>query len=65
MDWFTAHWSDIFAIYGAVVALASIIVKLTPTTRDDEILGKIIAVLDVFSTEHKARDAAILDSAKK
>jgi len=50
IDFITANWTNILAIYGAVVALATVIVKITPSTRDDEILGKIVAVLDVFST---------------
>lgn len=34
---------------GAVVTAATIIVKLTPTTKDDTVLDKIIKVLDFFS----------------
>lgn len=50
MEFIQAHWADILAIYGAVVALATIIVRLTPTQADDAILGKIVRVLDAFST---------------
>lgn len=50
INWITAHWADILAIYGAVVAMATVIVKLTPTVKDDEILGKVIKALDFVST---------------
>jgi len=65
IDFITANWTNILAIYGAVVALATVIVKITPTTRDDEILGKIVAVLDVFSTVNTPKDAAVLEKAAK
>lgn len=38
------------AIYGAVVIIATAIVKLTPSQKDDAILAKVIAFLDMFST---------------
>jgi len=49
MEFITQHYQDILAIIGAVVTLATLIVGLTPTTKDDEILGKIVRVLDYFS----------------
>lgn len=45
-----ANWVNIVAVYGAVVALATVIVKLTPSTADDEVLGKMVRFLDNFST---------------
>jgi hypothetical protein len=45
MEWITAHWKDILAIIGGVVTVASIIVKLTPTPKDDGILAKVIKIL--------------------
>ncbi len=49
MDFIVNHYQDILAIIGAVVSLATLIVGLTPTTKDDEILGKIVRFLDMFS----------------
>lgn len=46
------------AIYGAVVALCTAIVKATPSTKDDSVWGNIVKVLDFFST-------AFTDSDKK
>ena len=37
---------DILAVYGALVAISTVIVKYTPTKKDDEILSKIIKFLD-------------------
>lgn len=45
MEWITQHWKDILAIIGAVVTVCSLIVKLTPTQKDDTFLGKVIKVL--------------------
>lgn len=49
MEWIQAHWKDILAIIGSVVALASLIVKITPTQKDDNILAKIIKILAALS----------------
>lgn len=48
MEWITQHWKDVLAIIGAVVSVCSLIVKLTPTTKDDTILAKIIKLLAIF-----------------
>lgn len=45
MEWIMAHWKDILAIIGGVVTVASIIVKLTPTPKDDSFLAKVIKIL--------------------
>ena len=49
MEWINAHWTDVLAIIAAVIALATAIVKITPTQKDDNILAKVIKVLSVFS----------------
>ena len=48
MEWITTHWKDILAIIGGMVTVCSIIVKLTPTQKDDNILAKVIKVLSFF-----------------
>lgn len=45
IDWIMAHWKDILAVIGGVVTVCSIIVKLTPTQKDDTVLAKIIKIL--------------------
>lgn len=48
MEWISAHWKDVLAVIGGVVSVCSIIVKLTPTQKDDNILAKIIKLLAIF-----------------
>jgi hypothetical protein len=50
ITWINAHWADLLAIYGAAVALATIVVKITPSQRDDAILAKIVQFFNWFST---------------
>ena len=45
MEWITQHWKDILAIIGGVVTVASLIVKITPTQKDDTFLAKVIKIL--------------------
>lgn len=47
--WLSEHYKDILAIIGAAVTLASMIVKLTPTQKDDNVLARIIKVLVLLS----------------
>lgn len=49
MEWITTHWQQILAWIGGIVTAASIIVKLTPTQKDDNILAKIIKILAALS----------------
>ena len=49
MAWLHAHYKEILAIFGAAVALASAIVKLTPTQKDDTVLARIIKILVLLS----------------
>jgi hypothetical protein len=41
--------ADIFTVIGAVVTIATFIVGLTPTQKDDAILAKVVKFLDYFS----------------
>lgn len=43
------HWDDILAVIGGLVTVASVIVKLTPTTKDDTALAWVLKVIDQFS----------------
>jgi len=45
MNWITENFANIMAIVGAVIVLARVIVKLTPTPADDTILDKVVSVL--------------------
>ncbi|MCQ2411189.1 MAG: hypothetical protein MJ053_07020 [Elusimicrobiaceae bacterium] len=49
MNWIHTNAKEILAAIGAVVTAASLIVKLTPTPKDDALLAKIIRVLSALS----------------
>lgn len=65
ISWLMENGKDLLAIYGAVVAVCSTIVKLTPTQKDDNVWAKVIKVLDWFSTVFTKEDAAKIESADK
>ncbi|MGN0016529.1 MAG: hypothetical protein ACI37O_04240 [Candidatus Avelusimicrobium sp.] len=48
ITWVTNHWKDVLAVIGGVVGVATLIVKLTPTQKDDAVLAKIIKVLSAL-----------------
>ena len=45
LTWLQAHWLEISAAITSAIGLASIIVKLTPTPKDDTILAKVVGFL--------------------
>ena len=46
--WFTTNWSEIIKIVLQIIGTASIIVKLTPTLKDDDVLKGIIRFLGKY-----------------
>lgn len=59
------YYNDIFAIIGGIVSIATMIVKITPSTKDDEILDKLIKFISVFSVINTKKDQNILNSIRK
>ena len=57
MMWIIEHFETILAIYGGLVAISTAIVRITPSTKDNEILDKIIKFFDKFSTVFTKADA--------
>ena len=47
--WLKANWGSVLEIIGAVVTLATLIVQITPTQKDDNALATIIRILAIFS----------------
>ena len=39
VNWITSHGTEIMAAIGGLVTFASVIVKMTPTKKDDEVLS--------------------------
>ena len=62
--WIIAHRTEIVALYGLLVAISSIIVKWTPTEKDDIILNKIVDFFNMFSVTNRKSDAEILRKVK-
>ncbi len=58
------HWDELLAIIGGVVSVASIIVRLTPTMKDNTVLDNIIKVLSKFSIINTKADQKKIDNAK-
>ena len=48
MYWFMENWDNLIGIYLGLIGVASIIVKMTPTLRDDTILKNIIRFMGKF-----------------
>ena len=49
MEWITENGPNILAILGGLVVVAGLIARLTPTKRDDEVVGAVTKVLDYWS----------------
>ena len=56
--WVKTHWVEIVSIYTSIVGLASIIVKLTPNLKDDNILLAIIKFLGKYIALNRSGDAS-------
>lgn len=49
INFLAENWDMIFGIFGAVVALGTTIVKLTPTQKDDNFWAKVVKIADWVS----------------
>lgn len=54
VQWVTEHWDDVIKFYLQVVGVASIIVKLTPTLKDDDILKGIVKFMGRYVALNKS-----------
>ena len=48
VKWFVANWASIAQVIAMVIGIASIIVRLTPTLADDNILLPIVKFLGKY-----------------
>lgn len=64
-EWIVKHWADILAGFGGLVLFASIIVGLTPTTKDDTFLRKIINAFDKLSFLQTKENKEYIEAGKK
>ena len=58
------HYDELLAIIGGVVSIATIIVKLTPTDKDNKVLEKIINFFSIFSIINTKEDQKKINNAK-
>lgn len=56
MEFIVANWEGIMAIIASILSIAAVIVKMTPTKKDDEILEKILAVFEVIQELKKGKE---------
>lgn len=49
LEWLKENYDNICVVITALITFCSVVVKVTPTDKDDKILSKIIAILDTFS----------------
>ena len=64
IDFIKENWSYICTGLFGLVVLASVIVKLTPNTKDDSVVSKIVSFLDKFSIAKTARDKQLIEVAE-
>ena len=48
LEWLKENYDNICVVITAIITFCSVVVKVTPTDKDDKILSKIIAILDTF-----------------
>jgi hypothetical protein len=54
IPWIQANWDTILQVYLQIIGLASIIVKLTPTLKDDDVLKGVIRFLGKYLALNKS-----------
>ena len=63
--WIKENWAYIVSALAGIIFVSSIIVKLTPTTKDDSVMRKVINFLDHFSIFDTADNKELIERAKK
>lgn len=46
-NWIILHKEDIWIVFASIVTTASVIAKLTPSSLDDKIIGKILKLISL------------------
>ncbi len=63
--WIKENWAYIVSALAGIIFVSSIVVRLTPTTKDDSVMRKIINFLDHFSIFDTADNKELIERAKK
>jgi len=53
INWTMAHKLEIIALVGGIVTVASVVVKMTPTPKDDAALAVVVKVLNALALNPK------------
>ena len=53
MDWIIENWATVMELCGAIIVVASIIVKITPTKVDNEVLAKFLKFWEFLALNNK------------
>jgi len=53
ITWIINNYSQVLEIFGGIVAVGSLIVKLTPSTKDDSIWGIVVSIFEKVSIFNK------------
>ena len=53
-----AHWTDLLAIITQVIGIASIIVRFTPTLRDDDILKGVVRFVGKYIALNRSGESS-------
>lgn len=61
LTWIVEHWESIFSWIGLAVTTCTGVVKLTPTTKDDSIVGKVVKVADWLSVVNTPANKAKIE----
>lgn len=56
ITWFQTNWDEILTVYAGLVAVASIIVRWTPTLRDDSALLAVVKFLGRYVALNRSVD---------
>lgn len=64
-NWIVNHIKDIASIACVVVLVSSLIVKLTPSVKDNDFLKKVINFFDKFSIAQTAENKKYIEDAKR
>lgn len=65
LNWLVENWDNIFTAWGMLVALCTIIVRATPSDKDNKVLETIVKWANVFSVVFTKEDAQVIANAAK
>ncbi len=48
MQWLSENWADIVTVLAAFHVFAAVVVNVTPTPKDDELVSKVYRWIEIF-----------------